>query len=143
MTQPDEKMQRYCDALEAFSEATVDDILALCSPSIEFRDPFNHTFTRDDFRRALLHSMKSIQSVGFRIDDRWGAGQSWVIKWLFSGRSKLIGDLAIPGLSEITLDEAGLVVRHIDYWDASEHLLQRVPVFGAATRAVLRPLRIG
>jgi len=135
-------IQDYCVSLEALTEETLDDFLDLCSEDIEFRDPFNHTFTRDHFRLALEHMFANVKDLRFEIMEHWGAGDSWIIKWTFSGRTKLIGELNVLGLSEVGFDAHGRVCRHLDYWDASEQFLQKIPGLGAALRRILQPLKV-
>lgn len=132
----------YIEALEAFSAPTMDAFLSLCAAGIEFKDPFNHTFTRDDFRRVLKHMLKQVKGLQFTVSDHWHTGRSLVIKWRFTGSARLIGELDIPGLSEVQFDGNGLVIRHIDYWDANEHITGRLPVIGPVVRLAMRPMAI-
>lgn len=132
----------YCDALEVLTHETLNAFLAKCSEDIEFRDPFNHTYTRDHFRLALEHMFENVKDLRFEVMDKWGSGQSWVIKWTFTGHTKFIGNLEIIGLSEVMIDADGLVCRHIDHWDASGEFLQKIPGLGAVLRRILRPLSV-
>jgi len=136
------EIERYCDALEALTEETLPAFLDLCCNDIEFRDPFNHTHTRNHFRLALEHMFKNVKDLRFVVMERWGSGRSWVIKWTFTGHTRFIGELNIVGLSEVAFDPEGLVCRHIDHWDASEEFLQKVPLLGPLLRGVLRPLSV-
>lgn len=130
----------YIKALEEFDAQTMDSFLSLCASDIEFKDPFNHTFTRDDFRRVLEHMLKQVKGLQFAISDHWHDGQSLVIKWRFTGSARFIGVLDIPGLSEVQFDGEGLVSRHIDYWDANEHITSRLPAIGPMVRLATRPM---
>ena len=136
------RIETYAAALEAAAPDTIETILALCAEDVEFRDPFNHTRTKDGFRAVLVHMFKSVKALKFTVHETFGADEKWVLRWTFTGKAKLIGDLRIDGLSEIELNAAGLVTRHIDYWDAWEHVFSRLPVFGALARLLTRPLRI-
>jgi steroid delta-isomerase len=132
----------YIDALETLSVQSMDDFLALCAPVIEFRDPFNHTFNRDDFRRVLIHMLKQVDGLQFNVSQHWHNGPAFVIQWRFSGKSRFIGALDIPGLSEVEFDDDGMVRRHIDYWDANEHITCKLPVIGPLVRLAMRPMSI-
>ena len=131
---------RYIGALETFSACSLDDFLTLCAPGIEFRDPFNHTFNRDDFRRVLVHMLKQVHDLRFNVSQHWHNGRTLVIQWRFSGTARFIGLLDIPGLSEIEFDDDGLVRRHIDYWDANEHITCKLPVIGPMVSLVARQM---
>lgn len=132
----------YCDALEVLTQDTLDAFLAMCREDIEFHDPFNHTHNRDHFRLALEHMFKNVKDLRFVVTEKWGSGRSWIIKWTFTGNAKIVGDLQIIGLSEVTFDTDGLVCRHIDHWDASKEFLQKIPGLGAMLRRILRPLSV-
>ncbi len=144
MTEPTTRAAaaRYIDALERFSAQSMPEFLTLCSPEIEFRDPFNHTFNRDDFQRVLVHMLKQVDGLRFEISRHWLGEGNLVIQWRFTGTARFVGRLDIPGLSEVTFDESAMVCRHIDYWDANEHISRKLPVIGAVVRMAMRPMSI-
>ena len=133
---------KYIDALERFSAQSMPEFLSLCSPEIEFRDPFNHTFNRNDFRRVLAHMVKQVDGLQFDVSGHWLGEDSLVIRWRFTGRARFVGRLDIPGLSEVAFDENAMVCRHIDYWDANEHITCKLPVIGPSVRLAMRPMSI-
>ncbi len=130
----------YVNALEEFSAQSIDAFLALCAKDIEFRDPFNHTFNQDNFRCVLVDMLKHVDGLQFKVSDHWFNGVTLVIKWRFSGTARFVGPLDIPGLSEIEFNDDGLVKRHIDYWDANEHITCKLPLIGALVRLLMRPM---
>jgi steroid delta-isomerase len=137
-----EPIMAYCSALQRFNADTMDEFLELCSDAIEFRDPFNHTYYRQAFRSVLEHMLETVAGLRFAVHETWGSNDSWVIKWSFTGRAKAIGLLDIDGISEIHFDARGKVDRHIDYWDASEHFDQKIPILGRALRAIHARLNV-
>jgi hypothetical protein len=66
----------------------------------------------------------------------YGGRRMWIIKWRFTAGLPVIGDVDVTGLTELTLDEAGLVQSHIDYWDSGLAVYGRLPVVGGLIRAV-------
>lgn len=138
-------MDRFRNAIEGYGRAleradanSLDNLLALCAAEVEFRDPFNHTFTKTDFHRVLAHMFRTVHELRFEIHDTVGDGRLWVLKWTFSGRIKPIGAVKIEGLSEVALNEEGLVVRHIDYWDSWAEVFCKFPVIGGLFRQLGR-----
>ena len=136
------RIEAFAAALEAASPDTIEAILALCAEEVEFRDPFNHTHTKAGFRAVLVHMFKGVKGLKFTVHEIIGADDNWVLKWTFTGQARLIGELAIDGLSEIRLNAAGLVTRHIDYWDTWGPVFSRIPILGALARMLARPLKI-
>ena len=61
--------------------------------------------------QAVEMELHNIQQIDQRIDT------TWTLRWIapVPWRSKI----SISGRSELTLNEAGLVQSHVDYWDCS------------------------
>ncbi|MEM7426048.1 MAG: nuclear transport factor 2 family protein [Pseudomonadota bacterium] len=135
-------IEGYVAALQAASPATINDLLDLCSDTVEFRDPFNHTTSRLRFHAALEHMFRQVADLRFQVHKVAGSGANWFLQWTFSGRVKIIGDIRIEGVSEIELDGEFKVSRHIDYWDATGPILMRAPVLGRLLWLVTRPMRL-
>ena len=141
MTQTD-SAQTYVNALQTFSDANLESFLALCADDIDFRDPFNETHTKAGFEKVLRHMLKQVKQLKFDVDQHWVDGDAMVVKWRFSGNVRFIGRLDIPGVSEVKFNETGLVSRHIDYWDANEHVTSRLPLLGWFVRLAMTPMKI-
>ena len=138
-------MERHLKAIQAYGQAlenagpdNLDALLAFCAAEVEFRDPFNHTFSKAGFRKVLEHMFRTVHELKFEIHDTIGDNKLWVLKWTFSGRIKAIGRVKIKGLSEVALDDEGLVVRHIDYWDSWAEVFCKFPVIGPLFRQLGR-----
>ncbi|MEM7302952.1 MAG: nuclear transport factor 2 family protein [Pseudomonadota bacterium] len=135
-------IDEYCAVLERISWPALTDLEGLCAANIEFKDPFNHTFDVGGLIRCMEHMLDNMPDVKFTILDVFGSDSAWVIKWRFTGTAKYIGKMDFTGLSEVTLNADGKVARHVDYWDAGEHFLARVPVLGALVRGVNGRLKV-
>ena len=135
-------IEAYCEALETAGVETVRRLLELCAADIEFKDPFNHTHSRDGYERVLRHMFKQVRNLRFQVHWKRGEGRDWVIGWTFSGEVNVIGRINVDGLSEISFDDDLKVVRHIDHWDAWASIYCRIPVLGALFRLMSRPMRI-
>ncbi|NNF79217.1 MAG: nuclear transport factor 2 family protein [Rhizobiales bacterium] len=141
-------MERYRQAIQAYGQVlekagpeSLDALLALCAAEVEFRDPFNHTFTKADFHRVLTHMFRTVDELEFEIHDIIGENKLWVLKWTFSGKLRPIGRVRIEGLSEVALNDQGLVTRHIDYWDSWAEVFCKFPLIGTLFRQLGRMAR--
>ena len=47
---------------------------------------------------------------------------------------------SFDGMSEIMFNDQGLIMSHIDYWDAAEHVYEHVPLLSSIIRFVKRKL---
>ena len=132
----------YVQALAAAQPGKLEPLLDLCSEAVEFRDPFNKSTSKEGFQRILEHMFAKVGDLRFDAHEVWGGGQSWVLKWTFTGRVRLIGKISIAGLSEVRLNDDLLVSHHVDYWDSWGPVFCRIPVFGPLARILARPLKV-
>lgn len=130
-------IENYARALESMRESSVPDVVMLCSPRIEFHDPFHHTYSSQAYERVLREMFQSVDQLGFKVQRIEGQDRSWMLAWQFTGRNRWIGHMNIAGLSEVECDEKGLIKRHFDYWDAGEHVYQRLPIIGTILRLMV------
>lgn len=108
----------------------------------QFKDPFNEVAGVDAIRRMFAHMFATLETPRFTVDTTIVQGRQAMLGWVFRfglrGRS-----VAIRGVSHLSLDGAGRVVRHVDYWDAAAGVYERLPLIGAACRLLRRRLAAG
>ena len=138
---PHVAIRRYVEALEGASPETLDALLGLCDARIEFRDPFNHSTSKDQFEAILRHMFSQVAELKFVVHDVQGSGRDWFLKWTFTGHVSVIGAVEIEGISEVALNDEGKVHRHIDYWDATSTILFRIPLLGRLIWLLTKPMR--
>jgi hypothetical protein len=129
----------YCAAFEQLRAETLDDLVALVADEVVFRDPFNDIAGRGPYRAVFEDMLARVRHPRFTVTDRLGAGSKWMLRWRFTGNAPGLGALDVEGTSFVTLDGAGLVVSHIDYWDASP-LFEKIPVLGGILSRLRRRL---
>ncbi|MEM8615204.1 MAG: DUF2358 domain-containing protein [Cyanobacteria bacterium P01_H01_bin.105] len=94
----------------------------LYAETVYFKDPMNEFYGVEPYRRMIgfidtwfrdidleLHGIEQSQSNG--IVTRWTLHFTAPIPWQ--------PRVSIPGWSELTLDDRGLICSHIDYWNCS------------------------
>lgn len=127
----------WARAWESLSPETIPALLALAHPEIRFRDPFQDFSGRARMERMLRHMFKSLEAPRFTVRDiahgQAGSYLRWDFAFGFRGRA-----LAIEGMSEVHLDDAGLVTAHLDHWDSGSQFYARLPLLGVVVRAIAR-----
>ena len=68
------------------------------------------------------------------------SGRTALLKWRFRCSVRQLGDIEFDGISEIVMDDDGLITSHIDYWDAGNEIYAKVPVLGRVVDFVRRRL---
>lgn len=137
-------LARYAEAFERLTPASLPGLRDICRTDVAFVDPFNEIQGIDGFIAVFEHMYETTDEPRFHVLDRSiggadgghaGEGGVGYLKWRMTGRAKgrsFIID--IVGMSEVTFDEAGLVARHVDHWDAASQLYARLPVVGPMIR---------
>lgn len=128
----------YLAAFEALTPHTLDSLVALVDEDVRFRDPFNDCRGRPAFRKIFERMFEDVESpvfsVTYRISDAERTIAHWVFTFRFRGRDKVI-----TGLSELTFDHrSGLLLAHVDYWDAAGQFYEDLPLLGPLLRWLRR-----
>jgi len=133
----EEAVRSYIRYYDDLRPETVDGIDALVAPDVRFKDPFNDVRGRDKLRAIFADMFTVLQAPRFVVRDHAVSGRTAYLRWGFDftlrGRA-----YNIEGMSEVRFDEAGLVVEHIDHWDAAEQVYEHIPGLGALIRLVKR-----
>lgn len=137
--------RRWAAAFAAVTPGGYDELLALATPDIRFRDPFNDVTGRAALAAILTEMFESCADPRFEILDVAAGARAGYIRWVFRFRPKALArgpEWRIEGMSEIHLAADGAVAAHIDHWDSASGLLARLPVVGAGVRWLLARFRV-
>ena len=134
----------YVDAFTSLTPENLDQLVALVADDVRFVDPFNDARGRAAFRAIFTHMFETTIDPIFTVSDiAISTGKNphiAYIRWRMTARTKgrpsLNLDLA--GMSEVHINEQGLVTAHIDHWDSASQLLARLPFIGWLVRRLLR-----
>lgn len=111
------------------------ELAEVTAEQLEFRDPFNHTYSQQQYLAILEDMFSRIGEVRFKVHHRIQQQNSGYISWTFSGTTRLTGSFSFEGCSRLEADEKGCIRIHYDYWDGSE-LIELLPLLGAIVRRV-------
>ena len=130
-------LEHYAERLQQLSADNLEPMLELLADNVEFRDPFNHTHSRDQYRDVMVDMFASLDNVQFDVTQIDATPQGGYLTWVFSGYSAITKQIRAEGVSQIRVHADGKIDRHIDYWDGSE-IMQGVPLLGWIVRTVKR-----
>tara|TARA_E500000305_G_scaffold20039_1_gene15121 strand:- start:172 stop:618 length:447 start_codon:yes stop_codon:yes gene_type:complete len=124
--------QLTSDRLEALSPLLADDV--------RFRDPFSDVRGRQAVLGIFRHMFEAMEAPTFVVLDQAVGKEACYLKWRFSGRVKSAArrKIEIIGMSEVTFTENGLVISHIDHWDAASQVFGLFPALGPLLRWLSR-----
>jgi steroid Delta-isomerase len=126
----------YARFYETLTPERLGQLDTLCAPDVRFVDPFNDLRGLSDLYRVFDHMFTVLEAPKFVIEDTALSPAAAYFKWTFTARAK--GRASMPihlvGMSEVRFAPSGLIIEHIDHWDAASQLYARLPVIGGAFR---------
>jgi len=133
--------QRLDDVVRVFAELTEKNLTvslgSIFHPQARFKDPFNDVIGIEAIEKIFAHGFAQCPGMRFVIEHSALAGHRGFVQWYFlchPERSQPARQIRIDGVSVLTFDAEGLVVKHEDFWDPAAQIYERIPVFGALLR---------
>jgi hypothetical protein len=117
------------EALSPHSLST--QIAALYAPEARFRDPFNDIRGQEAITQIYAHMFESLEEARFEVTEILGDSQVFYLRWDFIFRhASMPQAVRVDGVTRMTLNDAGLIDEHLDFWDAGSGLLSHLPIVG-------------
>lgn len=111
---------------------------------VYFKDPFNETKGLNAVYEIFQDMYAKLDDPRFEILEAIGDASVCYVKWRFLFRFKNESEEnSFEGVSRLEIDDAGKVISHIDYWDAAEHIYEKMPLLGSVLRFVKRKIAQG
>lgn len=118
-------------SLEAFS--------MIYDDAVFFKDPFNEVKGISAVYRIFQEMYQSLENPRFIISEYVENQDIVYVKWDFIFHFK--GDpneSRFEGVSRLEMNAEGKIVSHVDFWDAAEHIYEKIPLLGSLLRFVKR-----
>ena len=121
--------QDYISYLENLTPATLSALSNYVTADIRFADPLNDATGVEQMRKIFLKMFAQIEDIRFFVNHAASQDNYCLLHWRFEGRfkGKVFG---FDGTSFIRFSQDGLVIEHIDYWDASSNFFEYLPIVG-------------
>jgi hypothetical protein len=132
----------YVVFFESLTPELLSDLEDVVTKDVRFTDPFNDVVGIEAMRGVFKAMFRDVEGPRFRVTRTAFDGDCCLVKWIFTGRSRL-GEMLIEGTSELEFDEWGRVRRHVDFWDAAGSVYERIPVIGQMLRFIRRRIGAG
>lgn len=137
-------LDNYVKAYEKLSPETIQTELLPCfAKGAYFQDPFNQVTGRKAIAEIFEDMYAQLINPRFEVM-HWAQSEGvGYIHWRFLGQTRK-GKIEIDfdGVSQVTLNDEGLVTRHVDYWDPSEPVYRKVPVLKWLVQRVRSALKV-
>ena len=126
----EKKLIEYINFFERLNkDIKVEKYAEIYEEHIYFEDPFQKTFTLDALYKIYEEMFQKLYEPKFRINEYAINKNIAYIQWdfLFKMNSKSEIEL-ISGVSRVEFAENGKVISHIDYWDSSKNVFEKIPI---------------
>lgn len=137
----EEKIRQFFETLQ--ETTPVESFKNIYAESVRFKDPFNEVEGVDAVHRIFAHMYKNLDTPRFVITEYVDKGDVAYVKWdfifFFKGEKK---KNSFEGVSRLTMNEEGKVISHVDFWDAAEHMYEKMPLLGSVLRFIKRKISL-
>ena len=135
---------RFVSFLSDLSTATVKTrVRDVYAPKLYFNDTLKTIRDVDELEKYFLASDDAMASYGLKVEQVTSTPEGVYVRWRMDivFRKFHAGELQSSfGITHVRFDKDGRAVYHQDYWDSGSNFYEKIPVLGAAIRAVKRRL---
>lgn len=125
---------------ESLSSTSLERIGEIYAHDAEFSDPFQEVRGTEAIRRVFAHMFANLHQPRFVVTrahvDGLVAYVSWRFIWSFASTPERVQEF--KGVTVLTFDAQGLIIRHEDYWDAARGVYEKLPWLGGLVRYLRR-----
>ena len=134
--------EKITDFFENLREDTrIDEFKIIYDDHVRFKDPFNEVIGIDAVHDIFAHMYRNLDLPRFTIIEYLDEGNIAYVKWKFHFSFKNQNrEQMFEGVSRLVMNEDGSVAEHIDYWDASEHMYEKMSIIGWLLRMIKRKI---
>jgi len=134
-----EKIRHFFETLQ--DENSIERFRTIYDDKVSFKDPFNEVRGIEAIYSVFAHMYRNLDNPRFVIIEYIDKENVMYVKWnflfAFKGEKK---ENSFEGVSRLVLNEEGKVISHTDYWDAAEHMYEKMPLIGSLLRFIKRKI---
>lgn len=122
-------------------EVTIEEFGTIYDDVVTFKDPFNEVKGIRAVYAIFEHMYQTLDNPRFFIKEYIEKENVAYVKWdfiyTFKGGKN---ENRFQGVSRLQMNTQGKVVSHVDFWDAAEHIYEKMPLLGSALRFIKRKI---
>lgn len=127
------KLSDYVEFFETLSPETIDELEQHVTSDVNFVDPFQDVTGVEEMKFVLSKMFVDTDAPKFEvIDYAFGQKQAAYLRWDFTFKSKNKDkSWRFEGMSEIHINDEGLISKHVDHWDSASQLYEKITGIGS------------
>lgn len=115
----------------------IDEYALIFDEKIYFEDPFQKTYDLKSLYKIYVHMYESLHEPRFLVKEIVTSNNIAYLQWSFIFKTSKVSTIDdFTGVSRIEFNEKGKVVSHIDYWDSSSNVYEKVPILKNVLRYI-------
>jgi ketosteroid isomerase-like protein len=123
------------------AEAPKEEYALFFDDSSEFQDPFQKVQGLNAIHTIFVNMYKTLENPRFQVEEVICSDDVAYLRWKFVyALSKNSKEESFTGVSRVVFTESAKVTSHIDYWDAAEHVYEKIPLLGSLLRFIKRKI---
>ena len=143
MSQRDATVNKLIAAYESLRPEEIDTLLQCYACDAIFQDPFNRVRGHAQIASVFEHMFETLAAPRFVVTCRTESAEAVVLGWDFFFESTSLGGAQkITGLSRLSFNGEDLVSEHLDFWDPSAGIYEKLPVIGWLLRRLRRAMTV-
>jgi len=130
--------QNYAYFFETINKNTsIEEYRVIFDEHVYFKDPFHEVKGINNLYTIFEEMYIKLEDPSFKVNEIIEQNNVAYLKWnfyfSFQGRNK---KESFEGVSRVEFNEKGKTVSHIDYWDSSSNLYEKIPVLSFFMRFI-------
>ncbi|CAA6801069.1 MAG: Unknown protein [uncultured Sulfurovum sp.] len=106
-----------------------------------FEDPFQKVEGLEAIEHIFVDMYEKLHEPRFVVDEVICSKEVAYLKWQFIyAMNPKEETQTFTGVSRVTFSTLGKVLTHTDYWDAAQHVYEKIPILGSIIRLIKRKL---
>jgi hypothetical protein len=118
-------------------DISIGEFASIYDDAIIFKDPFNEVKGIRAVYAIFEHMYEVLDNPRFIISEYIDNENIAYVKWNFLFTFKNTkNESGFEGVSRIEMNKEGKITSHVDFWDAAEHIYEKLPLLGSVLRFV-------
>ncbi len=124
------------------SKTSKENYLKIFSKNVYFEDPFQKVRGIENVCKIFDHMFENLDEPRFIVKEIISNNNIAYIQWSFMYKYKNGKQVnSFTGVSRVEFDEEQKVVSHIDYWDSSTNVFEKIPVLRSIIKYIKNKIK--
>lgn len=135
----EEKLTHFFETMNA--QTSIEHFREIYDDTVQFKDPFNVVEGILPVYEIFTHMYQNLDNPRFVVNEYVNKKHIAYVKWEFIFAFKGVKkENSFEGVSRLQMNNEGKVVSHVDFWDAAEHMYEKMPLIGMFLRFIKRKI---